>query len=194
MIRRQFSITNKYYDILLKMEEVHIPSHSPKSEQSQLALLKPQKINLQSVKDYRISQEGKRESLGIPMGDVVFNPQAVTVIKDVVVSEFENAGHIFTESDQTVTLAVKIQNFDAGTNSTALYWDINGTTKIDIEVSGQKGDSDTFSYISVCSDRTYVYPSGELFEGVMLQCIDDFANKLRNDKALVDAIQDMGAN
>jgi uncharacterized lipoprotein YajG len=174
--------------------EANIPSHSPKSGQSQLALLKPLEINLQSVKDYRVSQEGKREAMGLTMGDVVFVPQVVSVIKDVVVSEFKNAGHHFTDKGETVTLSVKVRNFDVGTNSTALYWDINGTTKIDIEVSGKKGDSATFSYVSVCSDRTYVYPSGELFEGVMLQCIDDFANKLRNDKALVEVIQDMSAD
>lgn len=174
-----------------KRAEAHIPPHSPKSEQSQLAFLEPQEIYLQSVKDYRVSQEGKRESLGLSMGDVVFNPQAVSVIKDVIVSEFENAGHHFTDKDQAVKLVVKVRNFDIGTNSTPIYWDINGTTKIDIEVSGQKGDSASFSYVSACSDRTYVWPSGELFKGVMMKCIDDFANKFRNDKALVEAISTM---
>ena len=122
-----------------KTEEAHIPSHSPKSAQSELKRLTPQAFNLQSVKDYRAHQEGKRESLGLAMGDVVFNPHAVIVIKDVIVSEFKNAGHHFTDKGQTVTLAVKVRNFDVGTDSTALYWDINGTTKIDIEVSGKKG-------------------------------------------------------
>jgi uncharacterized lipoprotein YajG len=124
------------------------------------------------------------------MGDVIFVPQAVRVIEDVVVSEFKNAGHRFSKRNQTVTLKVKIRNFDIATDSTPLYWDINGNTKIEIDVFGKQGDSRSFSYVSVCSGRTYVWPSGELFKGVMLQCIDDFANKLRNDKALVKAIED----
>jgi uncharacterized lipoprotein YajG len=174
-----------------KVDEARIPPHSPKSGQNQLALLKPQKIRLESVKDYRVAPEGKRESLGIAMGDVVFVPPVVSVIEDVVVSEFKNAGHQFSDEGQTVTLSVKIRNFDAGTNSTPVYWDINGSTNIEVDVSGNKGESVSFSYVSLCSDRTYVWPSGELFKGVMLKCIDDFANKLRDDSALAEAIRNM---
>ena len=177
-----------------KVEEAHIPPHFPKSGQSQLALLKPQIINLESVKDFRTSLEGKRESLGVPMGDIIFVPQIVRVIEDVVMSEFKNAGHNFSKTDQTLTLKVKIKKFDVATDSTPLYWDINGDTKIEIDVSGRNGESASFCYASICSDRTYTWPSGELFKSVSLECIDDFANKLRNDKGLVKAIKDMTDN
>lgn len=174
-----------------KVVEAHIPPHTPTGTESRLSLLESQKIHLNSVKDLRAMMEGKRESLGISMGDVVFVPPAVSVIEDVVVTEFKNAGHQFSDEDQKLTLTVKIRNFDANTNSTPVYWDINGSTHIELEISGEEGKRKSFSYRSACSDRTYVWPSGELFKEVMLKCIDDFANKLRNDRVLAEAIQGM---
>jgi uncharacterized lipoprotein YajG len=173
-----------------KVVEVHIPPHTPMGTESQLSLIESQKIHLESVKDLRAMMEGKRESLGISMGDVVFVPPAVSVIEDVVVTEFENAGHQFSDEDQTLTLTVKIHNFGANTNSTPAYWDINGSIHIELEISREEGKRKSFSYRSACSDRTYVWPSGELFKAVMLKCIDDFADKLRNDKALAEAIHE----
>lgn len=178
---------------VLKTEEAHIPPHSPKGEVSKLSSIPPQMIYIQSVKDYRDVAGGERESVGVRMGDVVFVPQAVSIIKDVVVSEFEHAGHRFSDSEHKIILTVKVRNFDTSTDSTMTYWDINGTTNIEIDVSDQKGNSQSFSYSSKCSDRTYVYPSAKLFEGVMLDCIDGFAGKLRNDQALVEAMQKIGS-
>lgn len=169
---------------------VQMPHHAPSGEQGYLSQIEPQRVALLSVKDHRASMEGKREALGVEMGAVVFVPHAVEVIRDVIASELKYAGHDVTnkESDQTVAMRVQVKNFDATTDSTMTYWDINGYTKIAVEVLVD-GSYETFSFASRCTDRTYVWPSADLFKKVMLQCMDDFSQKFRNDQALAKAIE-----
>ena len=78
---------------------VQLPSHIPTNNVSQLALIPPQNIFLKEIQDTRTPgrAEGTREAaFGVPMGNVDFNPPASEILRDVIMSEFKNAGHGFS--------------------------------------------------------------------------------------------------
>ena len=73
---------------------VEIPPHTSPPNDSQLALIHPQKICLKAIKDVRILDraEGTREAaFGVPMGTVDFYPSVESIFKDVIKAEFQSA-------------------------------------------------------------------------------------------------------
>ncbi|MDY6990525.1 MAG: YajG family lipoprotein [Thermodesulfobacteriota bacterium] len=173
---------------------VQFPSYTPTGNGSQLALIPPQNIHLEAVQDTRPPgrAEGTREAaFGVPMGTVEFRPPASDIVRDVIMSEFKNAGHRFTDKEQQVTIWAKILTFEVGTNTTPLYWDIMGNTKIEVEVMNPSGQQFKNTYTSTCQDRTYVWPGGKLVKKVMQSCITEFANTMRNDTELAKAMKNI---
>jgi uncharacterized lipoprotein YajG len=171
---------------------VQFPSHFPTSNASQLALIPPQNIYLKAVQDTRTPgrAEGTRDAVfGGSMGNIEFKPPASSIVRDVIVSEFKNAGHSFTDEEQQVNILAKILIFEVETNRAALYWDIMGLTKIEVEVMSQAGGVYKNTYTSSCQERTYVWPGGDLVKKVMQSCINDFANIMRNDSELTKALK-----
>jgi uncharacterized lipoprotein YajG len=171
---------------------VQFPPHTPNSNNSQLALIPPQQLYLKSVIDSRTPgrAEGSREAaFGVPMGNVQFKPPVSDIVRDIITSEFTTAGHSFTDKDQGLDISAKILIFEVGTNTTPLYWDIIGNTKIEIEVMDAERKQIEKTYTSTCQDRTYVWPGGDLVKKVMENCMNDFAKTMRNDKELANAIR-----
>jgi len=165
---------------------VDLSSHLPPHGDSKLATISPKTIDLQKIQDARTPgmAEGTREAaFGVPMGNVTFTPNISEVITDVIKSELESAGHKLGNNSQYV-ITGKIHVFDVRTNTTPLYWDINGKLNVELDVSNQK-----FTYkipiSSSCTDRTYIYPSGSLVKKVMEKCIEDFANQFRENEQVI---------
>jgi len=172
---------------------VQFPPHTPvTSGGNQLALIPPQNICLKPVQDRRIPgyAEGSREAaFGVPMGNIQFRPPASDIVRDVIVSEFKNAGHTITDKEQPITISAKILAFNVGTNTTPLYWDVIGNTTIEVEVMGSAQEPSKMTYTSSCQDRTYIWPGEALVKQVMQSCINDFADQMRNDIKLAQTIK-----
>lgn len=169
---------------------IQIPSHTPASKDSQLALIPPQTIHLKT-QDARTPgrAEGTREaSFGVPMGNVNIEPPAAEIVKDVIKSELKIAGHTISDKEQQTNISATVKAFEVRTETTPLYWDIIGDTIIELEVMNQSGEKFSHSYKSTCNDRTYVWPGGKLVKKVMQSCIADFAETIRNDKELAEEI------
>lgn len=169
---------------------IQIPSHTPAIKDSQLASIPPQTVHLKT-QDARTPgrAEGTREAaFGVPMGNVNIEPPAVEIVKDVIMSELKIAGHTISNTEQQTNISATVQAFEVRTKTTPLYWDIIGDTIIELEVMNQSGEKFRHSYKSTCNGRTYVWPGGELIKKVMQSCIADFAETMRNDKELAEAI------
>jgi len=170
---------------------VKIPPHVPADNNSQLAAIPSQKICLKAIKDARIIDcaEGSREAaFGVPMGTVDFYPSVESIFKDVIKAEFQSAGHTLAKDEQPITLAGEILTFEVRTDITPLYWDIIGRTLVELQIKSVDGKASKHNYASICKERTYIYPSITLIQKVMKNCINDFANKLRNDDKLAQAL------
>ena len=170
---------------------VEIPPHTSLPSDSRLAGIHPRKICLKAIKDVRILDraEGTREAaFGVPMGTVDFYPSVESIFKDVIKAEFQSAGHTLAKDEQPITLVGEILTFEVRTDTTPLYWDIIGRTLVELQIKSLDGKASKHHYASICKERTYIYPSSTLIQKVMKNCINDFANKLRNDDKLAQAL------
>lgn len=170
---------------------VEIPPHTSLPSDSRLARIHPRKICLKAIKDVRILDraEGTREAaFGVPMGSVDFYPSVESIFKDVIKAEFQSAGHTLVKEEQPITLAGEILTFEVRTDTTPLYWDIIGRTLVELQIKSADGKASKHTYSSIFKERTYIYPSGTLIQKVMKSCINDFANQLRNDAKLAQAL------
>lgn len=171
---------------------VEIPPHTPTDNHSELAAIPAQKICLKAIKDTRILDraEGTREAaFGVHMSTVDFYPSVEDIFKDVIKAEFQRAGHTLVGDDQPITLSATVLTFEVATDTTPLYWDIIGKAMIELKIKKADRKATEHNYSSMCQERTYIFPSGELIQKVMKHCIAEFAQKLRNDPKLAQAIR-----
>lgn len=171
---------------------VEIPPHLPADNHGELAAIPAQKICLKDIKDIRILDraEGTREAaFGVHMSTVEFYPSVEDIFKDVIKAEFQRAGHTLVSEAQPITLSATVLAFDVATDTTPLYWDIIGKAMIELKIKRADLKKTKHNYSSMCQERTYIFPSGELIQKVMKCCIADFAHKLRNDPKLAQAIR-----
>lgn len=180
-----------FFDSCIQDISVEIPPHMPADNNSQLAAIPSQKICLKAIKDVRILDraEGTREAaFGVPMGTADFYPSVESIFKDVIKAEFQSAGHTLAKDEQPITLAGEILTFEVRTDTTPLYWDIIGRTLVELQIKSADGNASKHHYASICKKGTYIYPSSTLIQKVMKKCINDFANKLRNDDKFAQAL------
>lgn len=173
---------------------VQFPPHLPTSNGSQLATIPPRNIQLNAVEDIRTLNlaDGSREAaFGVSMGYVEFKPTASEIVQDIFIAELTNAGHKIVNQEQQVIINAQILQFKVGTIATPIYWDIIGNTQVDVEVLSLIGAKIKKSYTSTCQERTYIWPGEAIINIAMKSCIDDFANKFRNDEELALAIKNI---
>lgn len=170
---------------------VDLSSHIPAQSDSKLAAISPKAINLEKIQDTRTPgiAEGTREAaFGVPMGNVAFTPTASEIINDVIKSELQSAGHKLINTNSEYVIKGKINVFDIRTNTTALYWDIDGKLNVELNVSNSN-ITNSISIISSCTDRTYLYPSGKLVKKVIKKCLEDFANQFRENEQIISTLK-----
>lgn len=169
-----------------------MPSHQPVGDESQLALIPSQKINVKIVRSRYIPTqlEGTRSAaFDLKFGSVGFNPTAAEIVKNVLVSELTYAGHNVTDKDQQVNIVLQILTLNISTtDENLLYWNITGNTSFEIEVMNLNESIFKKTYTSFCQQRTYKFPDEELFKEVLHECLADFASAMQNDIDLAQAI------
>jgi hypothetical protein len=115
-------------------------------------------------------------AFGVSMGDVYFYRSVPDFVEEMVVSDLQAAGHSLVKSGPGIPLEIAINRFSAGTETTALYWDIIA----DIDLSATAGNLER-GFTCRTSERTYVWPTEELFDTVVDRCLKDLMRGFRTD-------------
>lgn len=173
---------------------VGIPKHSASSGNSTLSSIPPATVRVLPLNDDRknIDIEGMATAaFGVPTGRIRFEPSPATLLGQAISSEMKAAGHTVTDSAEGAQITGSILEFEAHADATLLYWDVIGNLAVSIQIPLVRGANSAASldYRARCMDRTYIWPSEAVIAGVMSKCIDDFANKLRNDGKAADALR-----
>jgi len=115
---------------------------------------------------YRIGE--RFAAFGVSMGDVYFYRSVPDFVEEMVVTELRAAGHTVMKSGVGTPLHVTIKQFSAKTETTALYWDIVANIELLVTVGNLEK-----SFRCKKSERTYVWPTEELFNTVVDGCLID---------------------
>lgn len=171
---------------------VHIPPHVPSAGPSALSGIPPTVVDLRTFQQptgtgVLPGRIGERKTIGdVSMGLVTAAPAPDQVVTDAIKAELVAAGHHVT-TGAAVMLDGEIERFDLHTNVTVLYWDVVGTVIVKLAAHGTR-QSAIGVYDAVCSERTYLWPGGELIAHVLSLCVDDIARQFRNDAAVARAL------
>jgi hypothetical protein len=130
---------------------------------------------------YRIGE--RFAAFGVSMGDVYFYRSVPDFVEEMVVTDLKAAGHSLVNIGTGIPLKIAIKRFSARTETTALYWD----TIADIEMSATVGSLEQ-AFTCEASERTYVWPTEELFNTVVDRCLKDLMSDFRNDPIWQSAI------
>jgi uncharacterized lipoprotein YajG len=127
---------------------------------------------------------GHREAaFGVSMGDVQVERPIIEIIYDAFSSELINNGYSIVNTGEDFTITGKILNFGVGTDVTALYWDVYGEVRIEIEVKNANGDTTKIGpYYAKNVERTYTNPSVPIMERVLLASLNEVIGKILSDK------------
>ena len=125
------------------------------------------------------------------MGRIRFEPSPATLLGQAIISEIKAAGHTVTDGTEGTQITGAVLEFEVHTDTTLLYWDVIGNLAVSVQILVARGINSgaPIGYHARCMDRTYIWPSEAVIAGVMSKCIDDFANKLRNDGRVADALR-----
>ena len=125
------------------------------------------------------------------MGRIRFEPSPATLLGQAIISEIKAAGHTVTDSAEGTQITGAVLEFEAHTDTTLLYWDVIGNLAVSLQILVARGTNPgaLLDYRTRCMDRTYIWPSETVIAGVMSKCINEFANKLRNDGGAADALR-----
>lgn len=173
---------------------VGIPKHSASSGSSTLSSIPPAIVRVLPFNDDRrdLDIEGKSTAaFGVPMGNIRFEPSPATLLGQAVISEIKAAGHTVTEGVDGTQITGAIVEFETHTDTTLLYWDVIGSLAVSLQIMGARGSNPgaLLDYRARCMERTYIWPSETVIAGVMSKCLNDFANKLRNDIRAANALR-----
>jgi|WetSurMetagenome_2_1015567.scaffolds.fasta_scaffold01442_2 hypothetical protein len=115
----------------------------------------------------------KRETFGVPMGNIQFDPPEAQMVKGVLEGELTK---LLAESGvQTPRdYACDILEFGVNTNTTPLYWDIIG--RVRLVVKSGRGEK---SLLGTHTERTYVWPGEDLIRKVAEESLRQIAAELK---------------
>jgi len=92
-------------------------------------------------------------------------------------------GYNIVTTGEDSTIPGKILNFWVGTDVTALYWDVYGEVRIEVEVKYATGETTKVGpYDARSVERTYVNPSVPIMERVALLSLNEVFGKILSDK------------
>jgi hypothetical protein len=123
----------------------------------------------------------KRDTFGVPMGNIRFAPPETQVVKDLLEGELTK---LLTEQGvQTPREYVcDIVEFGVNTDTTPLYWDVIGRVRLTV-----KAGSGEWSLVGTHTERTYVWPGEEVIRKAVEASLGQIAAALKADAALVAA-------
>jgi hypothetical protein len=122
-------------------------------------------------------------AFGVSMGDVYFYRPVKAYVSDMVADDLRAAGHAVNESGEGQPLSIDIDQFWITTETTALYWDIVADIRISVGLGPTAGKAVDRSKAFSChaTERTYVWPTEELFDKVLDRCLVTLMDGVRKD-------------
>ena len=168
---------------------IRLPAYEPGSTQPPGSSAPSAKIRINPVQDMRTNVVGERigEKMGlanISMGLIAMDPLPTEMIAQVFRSELRAKGHSIVDADEEFTIDAQVRQFEIKTPPTPAYWDIDGVIQVDAAVSRQGGTKHDARYSVKCTDRSYAWPSVEIINKVVSDCIKKIADGVRTDAAL----------
>ncbi len=147
----------------------------------------PQVYTIAEVRDLRPDRTriGERfAAFGMSMGNVYFFGKVDSVLLETVSDELRGAGHTVQNSGPGRSLSLDILSFWIRTDTTALYWDVVANILINVRVDSTLESTRFHEREFSCdsSQRTYIWPSEELFTEVLNNCLEDLMREFRSDK------------
>lgn len=128
---------------------------------------------------------GERTTVGnISMGMIEMQPAPVDAVGQVVRAELAALGFVTTSDETAPSVSGQLTKFAVTTPATAFYWDINGQVELELLARGRSGSPHAGLYRANCTDRTFVFPSSELINGVVGACLKEIGAQLRKDGQL----------
>jgi hypothetical protein len=99
----------------------------------------------------------------------------------MIEAEILAAGNQLSRRGEGRAVSVDIQRFWVDTETTPLYWDVNGAVALDISVASVEGAApgrrDHFS--CEANERTYIWPTEEIVSRVMDRCLVSLMQDVR---------------
>ena len=147
----------------------------------------PQVYTIAEVCDLRPDRTriGERfAAFGMSMGNVYFFGKVDSVLLETVSDELRGAGHTVQNSGPGRSLSLDILSFWISTDTTVLYWDVVANILINVRVDSTLESTRFHEREFSCdsSQRTYIWPSEELFTEVLNNCLEDLMREFRSDK------------
>jgi hypothetical protein len=147
----------------------------------------PQVYTIAEVRDLRPDKTriGERfAAFGVSMGNVYFFGNVESALLETVSDELRGAGHTVQNSGPGRSLSLDILSFWAETDTTPLYWDIVANIRIGVRVAGAVGSAGLLEREFSCesSERTYVWPSEELFAEALDDCLQELMREFRSEE------------
>jgi hypothetical protein len=147
----------------------------------------PQVYTIAEVCDLRPDRTriGERfAAFGMSMGNVYFFGKVDSVLLETVSDELRGAGHTVQNSGPGRSLSLDILSFWIRTDTTVLYWDVVANILINVRVDSTLESTRFHEREFSCdsSQRTYIWPSEELFTEVLNNCLEDLMREFRSDK------------
>jgi hypothetical protein len=128
---------------------------------------------------------GRRTAaFGVSMGAVRSDPPAAEVVADVVSRVLSDKGLQPVETGAGPGLEVVLREFWFETDTTPLYWDVNGRVRLTLRLTGD-GAERAEDAACAATGRTYAWPDADVFREVIRRCLDELADDLRGS-ALLD--------
>jgi hypothetical protein len=115
----------------------------------------------------------KRETLGMPMGTIVFEPPEASILKRRL--EFDLTQLLRQRGDTTPqSYECEVRELGVNTNSTPLYWDLIGVAHIVLRSNGR-----VHELTGTGSERTFVWPGEAVIRDAFYGSLNDLSAKLR---------------
>lgn len=139
------------------------------------------KLSFSGVSDKRADRKrigNRTAAFGVQMGGVYFDRPVPDFFDDMIRTELTAAGHDLVEAGGVPAVDVAVTKFWFDTDTSPLHWDISGKIELDVTLRDKAGArSDRLT--CQASERTYVWPSAEIFSGLVDRCLKDIASGFR---------------
>lgn len=168
---------------------ITVPPHQPGAGPSALATT-PRRVAVAPFREPGgpIGRLGERRTVGeISLGMVDVTPSPGRLVADAFGAELRAAGHAVGEGGEAM-LSGEIRRFQLRTDVTLLYWDV--VVEAEVAAALRRGTAAGEStYAARCAERTYVYPSAAIVQGLVVRCVADLAGQFRADRTMARVLQ-----
>lgn len=135
---------------------------------------------------------GEREAaLGVRRGSIYLTEAPAVVLRRLVVTELEAAGHRVAQANPDVVLEVRVLEFSVQDRARSLGWDVVASVRLALRVSKTRGAEDhaELIYTAERSGRSFLLPGVRRNERILAECLEDLARLVAQREALAELLR-----